>query len=123
MTQSLTSPSADEAFDGDRAEHRAALISLLQAEGLKAYEYHSGGGLFHVCVDLLNETDPDWLAIATGETDGPAIGLMGERDGHQVESGFDDAPKTFGDMTARFQAFWNERENWIAMFRASALDL
>src|SRR6266511_4895498 len=47
----------NEMFENDKPRDRAQLIEKLQAKGLPAFEFDSGGGIFHVIVPLLQSSE------------------------------------------------------------------
>ena len=109
-----------EAIDNDDPEHRRMLIAALREEGLDAYEYHSGGGLMHVVVDLVNDAPEgeDLLQIATGSVASPCdVGLIGwGPDGNVWTPEFVRTPP-LADAVAAFRRFYAERTRWITAFR------
>ena len=138
-------------FDNDDPAQRKALIRALQASGLDAAEYSSGGGIMHVIVPLLDDsTDPatvnasdpslrteletgvlSWphsasLLIATGSAYKPCdVGLFGYngRTGEQVELPEWEVAKSLQEAEALFQRFWNERDRWLGFFLDGKLDV
>ena len=112
-------------FDNDLSEHRQALIEALRAEGMNAYEYHSGGGLMHVVVDLVNEEgSDDLLQIATGSVSSPCdVMLMGWNEQGNVQSDSCIRTLTLADATSAFTSYTAESEMWLEKFRSGALDV
>jgi hypothetical protein len=112
-------------LDSDREDHRRALIRALAEEGLDPYEYHSGGGLMHVVVDLVNEEGgEDLLQIATGSVASPCdVGLMGWNENGNVQDESYTRTPMLGDAVAAFKRYWSEKEVWVTRFRAGELNL
>ncbi len=123
MPNKITSP--DLEMDNDQPEHRAALVAALRQEELDAYEYHSGGGLMHVVVDLLrDDTSDDLLQIATGSVASPCdVSLMGWRNGGHVQDDDRTRTPTLQDAVHAFRGYMAEKESWVGMFLSGALDV
>jgi len=115
----------DPEIDNDEPAHRQALIEALRAEGMDAYEYHSGGGCMHVCVDLVNEDGgEDLLQIATGSVASPCdVSLMGWNDNGNVQSPYFMRTPTLPDAVTTFRRYWAERKFWITRFKTGELDI
>ena len=137
-------------FDNDDPAQRKALIQALQACGLGATEYSSGGGIMHVIVPLLDgygdppitASDPDlrkeleaglqaWkhealLCIATGSAYKPCeVGLFGYngQTGRQVDLQEWKEARSLEEAKALFQRFWDMRDKWLKAFLAGELDV
>lgn len=114
----MTTIHPDIQLDNDLQEHRQALIEELGAGGLDAYEYHSGGGLTHVVVDLVNEEGANsLLQIATGSITSPCdVALMGWNENGDVQSPDWQPVETLGEAIRTIQTLWAKREQWIVWF-------
>jgi len=112
-------------IDNDEPAHRAALIEALRAEGMEAYEYHSGGGVMHVVVDLVNEEgNENLLQIATGSVASLCdVGLMGWNDNGNVQSPDFTHTPTVRDTVKAFKNYHADGEAWIRRFHSSELDV
>ncbi len=112
-------------FDNDLSEHRQALIEALRAEGLGAYEYHSGGGIMHVVVDLVNEEgSDDLLQITTGSVSSPCdVMLMGWNENGNVQNEKWTHTPTLREAVEAFRTFLATRQVWIERFRSGALNV
>ena len=137
-------------FDNDDPEQREELIQALQAAGLEAGEWDSGGGITHVIVPLLdpytvpptiNAQDPGlrsefedglriWpyeasLYIATNSLQTPCeIGLMGNdgQTGRQAATAEWKPVGSIEEAVSLFQRFWSERDKWLMALLAGDLD-
>ncbi len=137
-------------FDNDDPEQREELIQALQAAGLEAGEWDSGGGITHVIVPLLdpysdpptiNAQDPSlrpglegglraWpheasLYIATNSLQTTCdIGLMGSdgRTGDQVATANWEHVNSLEEAVSLFQQLWDERDRWLGAFLAGEIN-
>lgn len=114
-------------ISNDEPAHRQLLIDALKAEGMDAYEYHSGGGCMHVCVDLINETGEagaeNLLQIASGSVDSSCdVCLMGWNESGNVQNGNLIRALTFKDAMNAFKKYWSEQDVWIKLFEQGNLD-
>lgn len=136
-------------FDNDDPEQREELIQALQAAGLAAGEWDSGGDITHVIVPLLdpytdpptiNAQDPDlrsefadclrgWsyeasLYVATNSLQTACeIGLMGGdgRTDAQVATADWEPVNSLEEAVSLFQRYWNERDRWLRAYLAGKL--
>lgn len=101
---------------------RREIFLFLHRAGLDAYEYHSGGGLFHVVVDVVNEASGDVLHIATGQADGKlVVGLMGWRSGGSWESE-EWTPAASAPLAGKLiLQLWNNRDEIARGFREGTI--
>lgn len=107
----------------DDAGDRKALIEALNALGIPAYEYHSGGGIMHVTADIVDDaaTD-DLLQVATGSSDTDCdVGLMGWLNGESWEAPDWTAVHSMQEAIERFAELWADREQLAASFRDGTL--
>ena len=137
-------------FDNDDPEQREELIQALQAAGLPAGEWDSGGDITHVIVPLLdpytdpptiNAQDPElrsefdaglesWeyeasLYIATNSLQTACeIGLMGSdgRTGAQVATADWKPVNSIEEAVSLFRRYWDERDRWLGAFLAGEID-
>ena len=137
-------------FDNDDPDQREELIQALQAVGLEAGEWDSGGGITHVITPLLdpysdpptiNAQDPAlrsefegglqvWpheasLYIATNSLQTTCdIGLMGSdgRTGDQVATANWEHVDSLEEAVSLFQQLWDERDRWLRAFLVGELD-
>lgn len=112
-------------LNNDEPIHRQALIQALQSQGLDAYEYNSGGGTMHVCVDLVDgEASPDeLLQITTGSADSPCdVGIMGYSASGQAQSPDFIRTPTLEDAVSAFKDCYRERDQWVERLRAGELN-
>jgi hypothetical protein len=136
-------------FENDNPNDREQLIEKLQAMGLPAFEFDSGGGFLHVIVPLLQSSERGLeihaqdselrieleraleynpyhphLFIATNNLrTSCAIGLMGEDAYGEVISTYD--WEFISDVelaVAIFGGFWNKRDEWLQKWMAGALN-
>jgi hypothetical protein len=127
-------------FDNDNLADRELLIRLLQENGLSAFEWESGSGIFHVCVPLIqvdsprnvinaedaglvstvqaalqgNPNDPHLLISTNSLRTTCEAGLMGEDlQGKFIASeDWEHAPSSAMALSI-FLNFWNHRDDWI----------
>ena len=137
-------------FDNDDPDKREELIQALQAAGLEAGEWDSGGGITHVIVPLLDPyADPPriytrdpavfselwaglqaWpheasLYIATNSLQTTCdIGLMGSdgQTGRQAATPSWQPVRSLEEAVSLFQRFWNERDKWLRALLAGELN-
>jgi hypothetical protein len=136
-------------FENDNPNDREQLIEKLQAKGLPAFEFDSGGGILHVIVPLLRsseqgleihaqnselhleleralEYNPYYphLFIATNCSRASCeIGLMGEHAYGEVISTYDWELIPDVELAAAiFEGFWNKRDEWLQKWMAGALN-
>jgi hypothetical protein len=136
-------------FDNDNPNDRAQLIEKLQAKGLPASEFDSGGGILHVIVPLLrsskqgleihaqdselrleleraleyNPYHPHLFIATTSSSTSCEIGLMGEDAYGEVISTYDwELIPSVKLAAAIFEGFWNKRDEWLQKWMASALN-
>lgn len=136
-------------FDNDEPEDRERLIAALQAVGLDASEFESGGGITHVIVPLIDpfSSPPQvsardlelrtkieaglgvWpkmtsLYIASNSLRTACeVGLFGDdgRTGAQVSSPEWPHADSLEEAVALFREFWDERDRWLRIFLAGDL--
>lgn len=125
MNTTATTVDPQARMDNDEPSHRAALIEALRAEGLDAYEYHSGGGLMHVVADLVNQEDgEDLLQIATGSVASPCdVALMGWNESGNVQNEDWIRTPSLRDAVTAFKRYHADRDTWIRRFHAGELDV
>ncbi len=136
-------------FENDNSIDREQLIEKLQAKGLPAFEFDSGGGSLHVIVPLLRsiergleihaqdsevrleleralEYNPyhPHLFIATNNLRTSCeIGLMGEDAYGEVISTYDWELILDVELAAAiFEGFWNKRDEWLQKWMAGNLN-
>lgn len=116
---------ADVEMNNDLPEHRAALITTLQQQGLDAYGHHSGGGLMHVVVDLLrDDASGDLLQAATGSVASLCdVSLMGWRNGGNVQDSQWTRASTLQDAEDALRDYVARKDYWISRFHSGALDV
>ena len=139
----------NEMFENDNPRDREQLIEKLQAKGLPASEFDSGGGILHVIVPILRlsergleihtqdselrieleralEYNPyhPHLFIATNNLRASCeIGLIGEDAYGEVISAYDWELIPDVDLAvAIFEGFWNKRDEWLQKWMAGALN-
>jgi hypothetical protein len=127
-------------FDNDDPGDRELLISLLQKNGLAAFEWESGGGVCHVSVPLIqidntcnvinavnanlvyevqaalleNLNDPHLLISTNSLRTSCEVGLMGEDlQGNFIASEEWEHAPSADIVLSMFLVFWNQRDNWI----------
>jgi hypothetical protein len=112
-------------IDNDEPAHRQALTEALRAEGLDAYEYHSGGGCMHVVVDLVSEDGGEnLLQIATGSVASQCdVALMGWNEHSNVQSNDWIRALTLRDAVVAFKRYWSEQEALVDRFRRGEMNL
>lgn len=136
-------------FDNDNPNDRAQLIEKLQAKGLPASEFDSGGGILHVIMPLLRSSEQGLeihaqdselrleleraleynpyhphLFIATNcSRTSCEIGLMGEDAYGEVISTYDwELIPDVKLAAAIFEGFWSNRDEWLQKWMAGALN-
>ncbi len=136
-------------FQNDNPNDREQLIEKLQAKGLPACEFDSGGGIFHVIVPLLQSSERGLelhaqdselrleiesaleynpyhphLFIATNNLRTSCeIGLMGEDAYGEVISVYDwELIPDVEFAVAIFEGFWNKRDEWLQKWMAGVLN-
>ena len=136
-------------LDNDNPDHRAELVKRLNAKGLPAFEWESGGGIVHVVVPLLQEGETRYeinaestelisdlqkalkhnpynphLYIATNSLQTSCeIGLMGEDAyGNFVSSKNWDRVIEFEAAEKSFYSLWKNRDNWLRKWVSGELD-
>ena len=98
---------------------RQAAIAALKSKGVPAYEYHSGGGFFHVAVTIYEDGE-DIVQIATGEAEEfPMVGLMGWRDGSDWESDTWEPVTSDAGVVDLISSMWKRRAAILADFKTS----
>lgn len=110
-------------MNNDDPANRETLIHNLNARGIPAYEYHSGGGIMHVAVNLIDDAETeDLLQIATGSAETCCdLGLMGWRDGGSWE-GADWIPiASMQEAEEHIHLLWEDREKLCARFLGGTL--
>jgi len=64
------------------------LIAALETEGIRAYDWDSGGGIHFVCVDL-PLLDDRWVAVAVGSNGAPCeVGVLSDDECVQSQFGW-----------------------------------
>ena len=136
-------------FENDNPNDRAQLIEKLQAKGLPAFEFDSGGGILHVIVPLLRSSEQGLeihaqdselrlkleraleynpyhphLFIATNcSRTSCEIGLTGEDAYGEVISTYDwELIPDVKLAAAIFEGFWSNRDEWLQKWMAGALN-
>lgn len=124
-------------FENDNPIDREQLIEKLQAKGLPAFEFDSGGGILHVIVPLLRSSErgleihaqdselrlelervleynpyhPHLFITTTSASTSCEIGLMGEDAYGEVISTYDwELIRDVELAAAIFEEFWNKRD-------------
>lgn len=128
-------------FENDNPEDREKLVEELIRHDLNAFEWNSGGGIYHVIVPLINPYDdsisihaqdknlveemqanianwPDdtYLFIATNSLQSDCeIGLMGQsgKNGNPVSSPDWKFINYLDEAVKEFQSIWEDRDEWI----------
>jgi len=136
-------------FDNENPNDREQLIEKLQAKGLPASEFDSGGGILHVIVPLLRSSEQG-LEIHTQDSElrieleraleynpyhprlfiatncsrtSCEIGLIGEDAYGEVISTYDwELIPDVELAVAIFEGFWNKRDEWLQKWMAGALN-
>ena len=136
-------------FENDDPNDREQLIEKLQAKGLPASEFDSGGGNLHVIVPLLRSSEqgleiraqdsqirleleraleynpyhPHLFVATTSLSTSCEIGLMGEDAYGEVISTYDwELIPDVKLAAAIFEGFWNKRDEWLQKWMAGALN-
>jgi hypothetical protein len=136
-------------FENDNPNDREQLIEKLQAKGLPASEFDSGGSILHVIVPLLQSSEQGLeihtqdselrieleraleynpyhprLFIATNSSRTSCeIGLMGEDAYGEVISTYDwELIPNVKLAAAIFEGFWNKRDEWLQKWMAGDLN-
>jgi hypothetical protein len=136
-------------FKNDNPNDREQLIEKLQAKGLPASEFDSGGGILHVIVPLLRSSEqgleihaqdselrleleraleynpyhPHLFIATTSSRTSCEIGLMGEDAYGEVISTYDwEAIRDVELAAAIFEGFWNKRDEWLQKWMAGDLN-
>jgi len=128
-------------FENDNPEDREKLVEELVRHDLNAYEWNSGGEIYHVIVPLINPYDnpisihaqdknlvediqaniaewPDetYLYISTNSLQSDCeIGLMGQsgKNGNPVSSPDWNFINSLDEAVKEFQNIWDDRDEWI----------
>jgi len=136
-------------FENDNPNNREQLIERLKAKGLPAFEFDSGGGIFHVIVPLLRSSERGLeihaqdselrlkiesaleynpyhphLFIATNNLRTSCeIGLMGEDAYGEAISAYDwELIPDVKLAAAIYEGFWKKRDEWLQMWMAGVLN-
>jgi len=128
-------------FENDNPEDREKLVEELIKHDPNAFEWNSGGGIYHVIVPLINPYDdsisihaqdknlveemqaniaewPDetYLYISTNSLQSDCeIGLMGQsgNTGNPVSSPDWKFINALDEAVKEFQSIWEDRDEWI----------
>jgi len=136
-------------FQNDNPNDRKQLLEKLQAKGLSALEFDSGGGILHVVVPLLQSSErgleihaqdselrieleraleynpyqPHLFIVTNNLRTSCEIGLMGEDAYGEVISAYDwEMIPDVELAVAIFEGFWNKRDEWLQKWMAGALN-
>jgi hypothetical protein len=136
-------------FENDNPNDREQLIEKLQAKGLPAFEFDSGGGILHVIVPILRSSEqgleihaqdsklhleleralaynpyhPHLFIATTSSRTSCEIGLMGEDAYGEVISTYDwELIPDAKLAVAIFEGFWNKRDEWLQKWMAGVLN-
>ena len=128
-------------FENDNPEDREKLVEELIRHDLNAYEWNSGGGIYHVIVPIINTyndsnlihaqdknlienmqaniadwPDETYLYISTNSLQSDCeIGLMGQsgKNGNPVSSPDWKFITSLDEAAKEFQCIWEDRDEWI----------
>ncbi len=136
-------------FENDNPNDREQLVEKLQAKGLPAFEFDSGGGILHAIVPLLrlseqgleihaqdselrleleraleyNPYHPHLFITTNNLRASCEIGLMGEDAYGEVISAYDwELIPNVELAVAIFEGFWNKRDEWLQKWLTGALN-